>query len=179
MQEYEKYIDKKEAYKYGNGPSSYYSFPVNALCTDKNNYKRDIIKAKACYCEEFTPKIQTMIEDFFKNNPRCWYCVVKDIRYFYKNIVMRKLMAFQDDIGKHNKFSFRITKIEEVSKSSCTLNVRENYYLVNKRLINKIQKELFAELSTRNLKAKIIKEIKAKDCYGDTYYSLKVLVSKK
>ena len=177
MQEYEKYIDKKEAYRYGNWPSSYYSFPVNALCTDKNNYKKDIIKAKAYYCEEFIPKIQTMIEDFFKNNPRCWYCVVKDVRYFYKNIVMRKLMTLYDITrlySSKNKFSFTISKIEEASKSSCTLNIRERKPIYNKRSIAKIQKELFTELAKLNVKTKVVKELISKDTY-----SLKVLVSKK
>lgn len=177
MQEYEKYIVKQDYYKYGNGPRSYYSFPANALHVDRYSYKNSIAHLRRNLCEDFTPKMQTMIEDFFDDNPRCQYCVVKDVRFFYKNIVMRKLMTLYDNTrlyNSKNKFSFTITKIEEASKSSCTLNIRERKPIYNKRSIAKIQRELFTELAKLNVKAKIIKELTSKDTY-----SLKVLVSRK
>lgn len=168
--DYSKYVVHQDYYKYGNWPNSYYSFPVNALHTDKYNYQRDI----SHLCEDFTPDLEEAINAFFEANPRCWYCVVKDVRFFYKNIVMRKLMHFKERVSELKKYSFKITKIEEVSKSSCALNIRERRPVHNKKTIDKILRQLYSELDVLKVKTKVIRETRRNDCY-----SLKLLVSKK
>lgn len=164
MKEYEKYIVQQDEYLRRYGNMYVHDFPEHAMKTSRNTYKEDTSN----HFETFTPKLEKMIEKFFEDNPRCQYCVVKDTRCFYENLVMRKIMELKYELDDCRVSQFKITDAIEASKSSCVVCFRENKPLQAKQT-ERFLDDLFQVLREEGFKAKEIKVNlrNHKDCHGD------------
>lgn len=186
MKEYEKYLavkgDYKNQFRYG------YDFPIHSLCTNRYFYEDDIKRD----FNDLTPDLTKYVKEFFEDNPRREFVVVKDLRYFYNNPTMRKLMRLNDELYecKTFNFPFKITEIQEASNSSCLIYVYNRInHLEEKQIeleISNTEKILDAELKKLNLKAKTIKrtvKMTSKNYFGENKpgfgYCLKILVGRR